>query len=485
MVFSSTVFLFLFLPAVLLIVLALPRLWLQNAFLLVASLFFYAWGETFYVLVMIASILMNYVLGLLVALRRAHPSAARAALILAVVANLALLGAYKYAGFVVDTLNLLLAHAGCRPLAHLPVHLPIGISFYTFQALSYVVDVYRGDARPQRNPFNLGLYISLFPQLIAGPIVRYRDVDDQLRARAITLPLFVSGVRRFALGLGKKVLLANSAAVVADRVFNLPPEHLTTGAAWTGAFAYALQIYFDFSGYSDMAIGLGRMFGFHFLENFNYPYIATSVREFWRRWHLSLSTWFRDYLYVPLGGNRGSPARTAFNLLLVFFLCGLWHGANWTFVVWGLYHGFFLMLERSAWGRWLDARPRPLQAAYTLLAVLIGWVFFRADSLPHALAYLAAMAGAARGDGIVLHAGMVWTTGFGLTAAVGTIASTPLWPVVARAWHAWRQTRRGQGLWLHEGLLATLDLVYVPALLIACAVRLASGTYNPFIYFRF
>jgi alginate O-acetyltransferase complex protein AlgI len=365
------------------------------------------------------------------------------------------------------------------------VHLPIGISFYTFQALSYVVDVYRGDARPQRNPFNLGLYISLFPQLIAGPIVRYRDVDDQLRARATTLPLFVSGVRRFALGLGKKVLLANSAAVVADRVFNLPPEHLTTGAAWTGAFAYALQIYFDFSGYSDMAIGLGRMFGFHFLENFNYPYIATSVREFWRRWHLSLSTWFRDYLYVPLGGNRGSPARTAFNLLLVFFLCGLWHGANWTFVVWGLYHGFFLMLERSAWGRWLDARPRPLQAAYTLLAVLIGWVFFRADSLPHALAYLAAMAGAARGDGIVLHAGMVWTTGFGLTAAVGTIASTPLWPVVARAWHAWRQTRRGQGLWLHEGLLATLDLVYVPALLIACAVRLASGTYNPFIYFRF
>ncbi|MCE9613343.1 MAG: MBOAT family protein [Lentisphaerae bacterium] len=486
MVFSSTVFLFLFLPLVLLGSLLLPRLGMRNAWLLVASLFFYAWGEQAYVLVMLASILLNYGLGLLVHHCRDRRQSARWVLALAVALNLGMLGAFKYANFLADNLSALLQLCGRQPLQLRPVHLPIGISFFTFQALSYVVDLYRGDARVQRNPLNFGLYVSLFPQLIAGPIVRYKDVDEQIDRRTTSIALGAAGVRRFVIGLAKKMILANTFAAVADRVFDLPPEQLTTGLAWTGALAYALQIYFDFSGYSDMAIGLGWCFGFHFLENFNFPYVATSIRDFWRRWHISLSTWFRDYLYVPLGGNRGSPARTGFNLVLVFFLCGLWHGASWVFVIWGLYHGLFLLLERSSWGALVARLPRPLQHAYVVAAVLVGWVFFRAATLPQALAFLAAMAGRAHGDGIALHAGMLWSGEFAATFALGLVAATPLWPAIAaRVQRRLEQDRRARRAWLAELGQTAIDLVVLPLMFVFCAMLLARGTYNPFIYFRF
>ncbi len=306
--------------------------------------------------------------------------------------NLVLLGFFKYAGFLVDNLNQVLPVLGLAPMDIGRVHLPIGISFFTFQALSYIIDLYRNETAVQRSLLNFALYKALFPQLIAGPIVRYRDVAREIEQRTVSLDDFASGVQRFIIGLGKKVLIANVMGRAADTIFATPAETLPATLAWIGAIAFMLQIYFDFSGYSDMAIGLGRMFGFHFLENFNYPYIARSIREFWRRWHISLSAWFRDYLYhIPLGGNRHGAAHRR-QPAARHLLCGLWHGASWTFLIWGVYHGFFLVLERVPAVRWLlDRLPAPLQHAYVLLVVLVGWVFFRADTFAHALAYLQAM----------------------------------------------------------------------------------------------
>ncbi|MFZ0133944.1 MAG: MBOAT family O-acyltransferase [Desulfobacterales bacterium] len=290
-------------------------------------------------------------------------------------------------------MNPLLAQISAAPIDLAPIHLPIGISFFTFQAMSYVVDVYRRDAAVQLNPLNIGLYIALFPQLIAGPIIRYHDIAAQIVRRRVGLDDFSYGIQRFVAGLGKKVLIANQVAAIADRVFSSPYETLTPGIAWLGVLCYTLQIYFDFSGYSDMAIGLGRMFGFHFLENFNDPYISRSITEFWRRWHISLSRWFRDYLYIPLGGNRGGPLRTYVNLLVVFFLCGLWHGASWNFIIWGLLHGLFLVIERLGFDKALNRSWPPLRNVYVMTVVCSGWVFFRTDSLSAALHYLGAMAG--------------------------------------------------------------------------------------------
>ena len=345
MVFSSTIFLFFFLPLTLLAYFVVgPRG--RNLILLAASLLFYAWGETVYLLVMLFSIAANYLFGLLIDRARERGSRGGTAFALAVATNLGLLGFFKYANFFVDNLNQVLPVLGLAPMDIGRVHLPIGISFFTFQALSYIIDLYRNETAVQRSLLNFALYKALFPQLIAGPIVRYRDVAREIEQRTVSLDDFASGVQRFIIGLGKKVLIANVMGRAADTIFATPAETLPATLAWTGSIAFMLQIYFDFSGYSDMAIGLGRMFGFHFLENFNYPYIARSVREFWRRWHISLSTWFRDYLYIPLGGNRHGPVRTGANLLLVFLLCGLWHGASWTFLIWGVYHGIFLVLER-------------------------------------------------------------------------------------------------------------------------------------------
>ena len=332
MVFSSATFLFAFLPVVLIGVLITPRA-ARNLFLLFMSLFFYAWGELYFVALMLVSIMMNYLVGGAIGRSGKGTETARLWLTVGIVINLALLGYFKYANFLVENWNLLTVQLGLEPFDHRDVHLPLGISFFTFQAMSYLIDVYRGDAEHDRNPINIALYIALFPQLIAGPIIRYHDVYQQIRTRSLSVDLAYSGLTRFICGLAKKLLIANPLGEVADQIFAINGNDLSTPVAWLGILCYSLQIYFDFSGYSDMAIGLGRMLGFRFLENFNYPYIASSVQAFWRRWHISLSNWFRDYLYIPLGGNRAGLFRTYCNLVIVFFLCGLWHGASWNFVI--------------------------------------------------------------------------------------------------------------------------------------------------------
>jgi alginate O-acetyltransferase complex protein AlgI len=477
-VFSSPIFLFIFLPLVLGVYLVLPRkTW--NLWLLVASLLFYAWGEKLYTLIMLASITANYVFGRLIERERGKP-AMKPVMVAAVVTNLLLLISFKYANFLVNSLNALLAPLGVAPIQLAPVHLPIGISFFTFHALSYVIDVYRADARGQKNFIRVALYVTLFPQLIAGPILRFHQVADQFVSRRLSLPLFASGVRRFLVGLGKKVLIANTLATPADAIFRAAPTTLSSGAAWLGIICYTLQIYFDFSGYSDMALGLGKMFGFHFPENFNYPYISRSITEFWRRWHISLSTWFRDYLYIPMGGNRVSPARNYFNLVTVFFLCGLWHGASWTFVVWGLYHGLFLVVERLPFARRFENLPRFFSHVYALAVVIVGWVLFRADTLSHAFGYLQAMIGLQSTNQpaytvLALHL----NPAVGLALIAGIVGSTP-WATTLGA--------RLDSMPLHPALrIGVENLVNVALLLVffAALTQLAAGTYNPFIYFRF
>jgi alginate O-acetyltransferase complex protein AlgI len=485
MVFSSTVFLFLFLPVVLGLYVLLPRM-LRNLFLLLASLLFYAWGETWYVALMLASAAVNYGLGIAIE-RWREVRAGRVALIAAVVLNLAGLAAFKYANFVAANLSLLSARYGWfPPVALAPVHLPIGISFFTFHGLSYVIDVYRKQAAAQRNPITAALYIALFPQLVAGPIIRYSHIAGELVTRKVTSEDFAYGIRRFTVGLAKKVLIANTVAVAADGVFALPPWQLTTGLAWLGVVCYTLQIYFDFSGYSDMAIGLGRMFGFHIRENFNYPYASQSIREFWRRWHISLSTWFRDYLYIPLGGSRRSTPRVYFNLTLTFLLCGLWHGASWTFVIWGLYHGVFLVLERTRFGKRADRAWAPLRHVYVLLVVMVGWTLFRAESLTQVTGLLRAMVGLAPGTGVQYYVAQYANRELILALVLGGLGSVPLCQELAARW----RRRLAESLRERPRLLLQTSLAYAGAclhllLLVLCATYLSAGTYNPFIYFRF
>ena len=483
MIFSSNIFLFAFLPCVLLGYALLPRTGLRNVWLLAVSLLFYAWGEHFYVLLMLGSIALNYVCALLLQHWRGHVLS-RVFLWIAVIANLGLLAFFKYANFVVDNVGRFLEAMGFEAIHLDPVHLPIGISFFTFQALSYVIDVYRRDAVAQKNPLNVGLYISLFPQLIAGPIVRYTDIAKGISHRCMCLNAVSHGIKRFTIGLAKKVLLANTMAKAADLFFTAEASQLSAGAAWLGLVCYTLQIYYDFSGYSDMAIGLGRVFGFRFKENFKHPYIAISVRDFWRRWHISLSTWLRDYLYVPLGGSRKGGARTYLNLAVVFLLCGLWHGAAWNFVLWGLLHGGFMVLERAGLGRVLSRMWRPLQHVYLLLVVGLAWVVFRAESLTHAAGYLGALFGMAGGSESV-GIGGGWTMELFVALVVSIMAMTPLRFRVSRAIIAAERglhpTRRAWVYVLRSGAEALL----VAATLVMCAMLLASGAYNPFIYFRF
>ena len=481
MVFSSTIFLFFFLPLTLLAYFVVgPRG--RNAILLAASLLFYAWGETVYLLVMLFSIAANYLFGLLIDRARQRGRRGGLAFACAVATNLGLLGFFKYANFLVDNLNPVLPVLGLAPMDIGRVHLPIGISFFTFQALSYIIDLYRNETTVQRSLLNFALYKALFPQLIAGPIVRYRDVAREIEQRTVSLHDFAGGVQRFIIGLGKKVLIANVMGRAADTIFATPAETLPATLAWIGAIAFMLQIYFDFSGYSDMAIGLGRMFGFHFLENFNYPYIARSVREFWRRWHISLSTWFRDYLYIPLGGNRHGPVRTGANLLLVFLLCGLWHGASWTFLIWGVYHGIFLVLERvPAVRRLLDRLPAPLQHAYVLLVVLVGWVFFRADTFAHALAYLEAMVDFSRPPLFNSQLFLALNNEFSLTLAAAVIGSTPVFMLLQR----WRTGRPIVPAPAMRWLAATAQVGSLGFVLVYSIAAVLGGAHNPFLYFRF
>ena len=483
MLFCEPVFIFLFLPLLLLAYKLTPRV-AKNTVLLAASLVFYAWGEKFFVFVMLGSIAFNYVCGLLVGADRS-PRWRKGFLVLSIVGNLGLLVVFKYTGFILANLNSALLALSLQPVSVRPIHLPIGISFFTFQALSYVIDTYRRPDTVQKNPTHLALYIALFPQLIAGPIVRYHDIARQLVRRTSGSATVAKGIRRFILGLAKKMLIANAVAVPADRIFAIDTHQLTTPVAWLGAICYALQIYFDFSGYSDMAIGLGRIFGFRFRENFNYPYISRTITEFWRRWHISLSSWFRDYLYIPLGGNRRGKLRTYANLLIVFFLCGLWHGASWTFVVWGLFHGLFLVLERLGLSRFLTARHRAIQHVYLLLVVLVGWVLFRCETLSQALGMLAAMAGFARGSGLEYHLGLYLNTALVIALAAGIAASTPILPYLA---HVIRQKRRALELadrFRLDAFARTVESTALIALFVVSLSWMAADTYSPFLYFRF
>ena len=489
MVFSSLLFLFLFLPIVL-TGYFLTRKNTGNFFLLAASLFFYAWGEMQSFLVILVSMIFNYLLALLIeTFQKSGPLKSRRSgffLWLAVIFNLGLLGFYKYTLFLTANFNSALQALGLSYALTAPaIHLPLGISFFTFRALSYVIDVYNRKIAGSKNMMTIALYLSFFPLAIAGPIVRYSEIAAQLVKRVVTQEMFLAGMRRFIIGLGKKCLIANTMASVADWVFTLPPDRIPGEIAWLGILCYTLQIYFDFSGYSDMAIGLGRMFGFDFLENFNYPYISQSIREFWRRWHISLSTWFRDYLYIPLGGNRTGSARVYVNLIIVFFFCGLWHGAQWTFVIWGLWHGFFIVLEHLGFGRLIDSFWKPLRHLYVLLVVIFGWVFFRSGSLLEALVFFQALFGFSNGNRVEFPIQLFLNRAVILAFLAGAIFSGPV-PALADRLRNKVLTISGPvssrllGQAISIGSVTALGVI-----LIASVMSLASGSYNPFIYFKF
>ena len=489
MVFSSVIFLFFFLPLILALGLPVQALanrqggtgrWLghANTWLLVASVVFYAWGEVYLVWVMLASCLLNYAGG-----NWCEPGRAkrRAALIAVVTANLGLLGWFKYSGLAVEVANrgnAALGHVFGSDIKWVAVALPLGISFYTFHGISYVVDVWRGKVAPCRSLRDFLCYSTLFPQLVAGPIVRYSEVAEQLGRRPVGREDLAAGARRFIAGLGKKVLIANQVSVLADAVFTLPEAERTAAAAWVGVTAYALQIFFDFSGYSDMAVGLGRMFGFTFPENFNHPYSAGSMREFWRRWHMTLSRFFRDYLYIPLGGNRHGALRTALNLLAVFALCGLWHGASWNFVAWGLFHGFFLAVERVL-EPVTDRAPgwlRPAGHVYTIVAVLLGWVIFRCDTWTQTMGYFRSLAGVTATGGLAAIPANVVTTGLLYAGATGLLLCAPWWHALRRPGARWTFGR---------GALEATEVCAALAVLFLCLISMGAGTHNPFIYYRF
>ena len=477
MVFSSLTFLFVFLPLLLAVYYASPNRG-RNAVALAASLFFYAWGAPRFVLVLVASGLVDYALSRHLPAGRLPDGRRKGLLALATALNVGLLLYFKYANFFVDNLNAWLGRFGAEPLAWAAVALPIGISFFTFQKVSYLVDVYRGTAQPARNAGDYLLYVALFPQLIAGPIVRYHDVAQQLIAREHVRERFYTGILRFCQGLGKKVLVANTMAEVADAAFGAAPGALSCGWAWLGAVAYAFQIYFDFSGYSDMAIGLGRLLGIEFLENFNRPYISRTITEFWRRWHISLSNWMREYLYIPLGGNRHGTARTYFNLWLVFLVSGFWHGAAWNFVAWGAFHGFFLCLDKAFKGTRIARAPAWVGLPVTFVLVLFSWVLFRAESLAHAVAYAGRMVdlfGAAPEAAAAIE--------FGRRHAATLVAALVLCFGPALKPHPFDFMRL-------EPARATLGqaagrFAVAMVLLVWSAATLATSSFNPFIYFRF
>lgn len=470
MVFSSLAFLCVFLPLTFALHQLIPGFKGKNALLIVASLVFYAYGEPIYVVLMIVSTVMNWAFGLALARCRGL-GAKKTVLGVAVVVNLAMLGVFKYAGMVVSSVNAFLGTSFADP----GIALPIGISFYTFQAMSYVIDVYRGDVEAQRSYPKVLLYIAFFPQLIAGPIVKYHSVAEQLSSRHAGLSDIAAGFRRFCLGLGKKVLIANTMAVAVDSVYAAQLDHINICVAWIAALAYLMQIYFDFSGYSDMAIGMARMFGFHYEENFKYPYASPSVKGFWRRWHISLSTWFQQYVYIPLGGNRKGRPRTVANKMAVFFLCGLWHGASWTFVVWGLIHGLFLLLEEYLP---IAKLPKPLGIVYTLLVVTVAFVLFRADSFEQGGWIIAQMFTGWHFDYPCVELAMRQITPLFITTfAVAVIAATPVKGWVERAIS---NLTGAAGVWFESA-----SYLFAVVILVACVLSLSGGGYNPFIYFRF
>jgi Predicted membrane protein involved in D-alanine export len=472
MVFSSAAFLFAFFPVYIAVVALVRNIKACNVLLVVMSLLFYAWGEPVYILLMLLSIFVNYLIALSAEKYRDGDSIKRRTLLsLAIIYNLTALGLFKYAGFLVSTLN---SVAGTSvPVPQIP--LPVGISFFTFQTMSYVIDAYRGTCSVQRNIGKFMLYVSFFPQLIAGPIVKYHDIEKQLDCRSTNANKIADGIRRFIVGLSKKMLIANAVGSIVDQIYSLNGSDINIILAWTAAILYSLQIYFDFSGYSDMAIGLGKMAGFKFLENFNYPYTSFSVREFWKRWHISLTTWFREYVYFPLGGNRKGELRTGINRMSVFLLTGMWHGAMWTFVVWGVFHGVFQLLETYLIHP--DKWKKPLAYLYAMAVVVAGFAIFRADCLGQAVNILCKMAVGFRFTdvGLIMLQGLLTPYNFVIVAAA-FIAMTPILRDTADALASRYNARQ---------TVTCMKYAASVFLMALCMMSLASSSYNPFIYFRF
>lgn len=467
MLFSSIPFLFYFLPCVLILYLIAPKC-LKNTVLLLLSLVFYAWGEPRYVIWMLLAITLGYIFGLLIERFKEKKRISKLFMILSVASSLAMLGYFKYVDFFIGNFN---AITGLSiPL--LKIALPIGISFYTFQILSYTVDVYRGNVAAQKNPIDLAAYVALFPQLIAGPIVRYSDVAEQLKSRTHTLEKTVLGARRFMIGLGKKILIANILGELCD-TFRASDDKSVL-FFWLYAVAYSLHIYFDFSGYSDMAIGLGKLFGFDFLENFNYPYISASITEFWRRWHMSLGSWFRDYVYIPLGGNRVSRMRHLFNIFVVWMLTGFWHGAAWNFIVWGLFFAVLLMVEKLWLLKYLK-KSRVLSHIYVVVLIIISFVIFDASSMGQAFSYIGSMFGAG-GYPLVSTEFLYYLRSYGVVLILGIIGATPL---PKKLWNRIAATGIG------SNIMTFAEPIALSALLLCCSAYLVDGSYNPFLYFRF
>lgn len=469
MLFSSLTFLFAFLPLVLICYFVIPNRMYRNVILLIFSLAFYAWGEPVYVFLMLFSMISNYVIAIIMDRfrQKENDKMTKVMLWVGVFVNIGLLGFFKYTDFLIGNMNYMFS----LTIPLLKISLPIGISFYTFQILSYVIDVYRGNVKVQKNFIVLSTYVTLFPQLIAGPIVRYETVENELETRKETMNDFAVGIRRFIVGLGKKVIISNQVGFIADTIFNLEGSNLGFTLAWVGIIAYTFQIYFDFSGYSDMAIGLGKMFGFNFLENFNYPYIAQSITDFWRRWHISLSSWFKDYVYIPLGGNRVSRNRWYVNIFIVWFLTGMWHGATWNFIVWGLYFGIILVFEKLIGLKILGKMPRIFRHLYAIILIIFGWVIFRCEDLSQIGYYFNALFGLNGNNTIKafynLSIAHLWPY-----LVLAFIGSTPLIGNLIKK----MDTKTWSGILLDIGLFGVLAI---------CVLFLVNNSFNPFIYFRF
>ena len=473
MVFSSTVFLFIFLPVTYILYLIVPSIKGKNILLIITSLLFYAFGEPVTVFLMIFSVFVNYLMGIVISKSK---GSGKSALVVSLIFDLLILCIFKYAGFFAETINAVLP-------VNIPVpniRLPIGISFFTFQIMSYIIDVYKDKKLVQKSFLNVLLYISLFPQLIAGPVVKYYDVAKQIEDRRITVESTAIGIKRFICGLSKKVLIANTVGSVADAMFSLSGDELSILTCWLGGIAYTIQIYFDFSGYSDMAIGLGKMLGFTFKENFNYPYISETMQDFWRRWHISISSWFKEYLYIPLGGNRRGKLRTAVNKIIVFFFTGLWHGANMTFVVWGLVHGMFLMLESYKVIPLDKIKFKPIKHIYTMLVVIVTFVIFRAESLTQAWAFISKMF---TGFDISISSKIVFFRQFDgyfvFILILGVLFSCPVVKMLSEKIMSKKDNAALKRVCEGAGYAVTLAMLFL------CVVSLASSTFNPFIYLQF
>ena len=494
MLFNSMVFLWVFLPIVIIVNFILSvlkfkdessRFKAKNIFLLIASFIFYAWGGVYYLLIMVATILIDFFGGKFIHANKENPKRKKQILIITIILNLSILFFFKYFNMVVIIIEDIIAAGpkgivdamkfmeGTGSLGIMQIVLPIGISFFTFQAMSYTIDVYRGEVEPQESILDFALYVALFPQLIAGPIVQYKDVATQIGGREESLDMFLSGVKRFCYGMGKKVIIANTLAEVADAIWVLEIDKIGAAVAWLGIISYTFQIYFDFSGYSDMAIGLGRMFGFSFKENFNYPYTSMSIQEFWRRWHISLSSWFRDYVYIPLGGSRKGKYRTYLNLLIVFFLTGVWHGANFTFISWGLMYAVLLIIERLFLGDLLKKNPvKIINSIYTMFFVMIGWILFRSDTLLQAKIFMRQLFSKASGDYTILS---YLSLRMLLVLFASVLLCGPLQNIL----------RNTYGKLKEKAAVVVIDYALQIILLVVSVYMVVSGTYNAFIYFQF